>query len=163
MIRLVFSVDPNNMAGATTQEGQSAQIEALPEGMWEQVKKAAGNGHLVVGHHTYERYKSGEFTDSRKLFVLSRQLEFTTNQSGVVVVRDYRELLEKFHDRKETITVLGGLEVLRLFLPYAKEMCVVVLNQEIPGDMVFDEWQASGFDLMKTEQWEQGTTYYYVK
>lgn len=163
MIRLAFAVDQHSILCPTTDTDSGGLIEDIPDGLWDQMLKMAGSSHLVVDPKAYDIYNEGEFSENHKMFVLSTDPEFEAFQEGVYVIDDHKKLLEKYHDREDVITVMGGLEVLGLFLPYAKEMRVAVIDQDVPGNLVFDEWKGENLDLLKSEKWQNGTSYYYVK
>jgi dihydrofolate reductase len=116
MIRLAFVIDKQDVIGHANSQENRERIEALPDGVMEQIAKVSQNSHFIVGRNSYELYTASDFSEQHKLYVLSKNSEFQLSQPGVEVVRDYRVLIEKFMTSKEIVTVFGGGEVLSLFL-----------------------------------------------
>ena len=63
------------------------------------------------------------------------------------------QLVERFKDSKDELVIPGGLEILKLFTPYAKLIDVAETTELVPGDLIFDDWDPGDFELVRVNVW----------
>lgn len=74
------------------------------------------------------------------------------------------ELVNRFKDSEDELVVIRGLQILKLFFPYAKDTKCAVTNESVPGDLVFDEMKTVvGFKLVDSKEWSTEKTLHYVR
>lgn len=164
MIKLAFMVDTAYVLGSSTEEGNKQILKLLPEELASQMKKITAGDHYAAGRKSSGFYKNNKFKSGTVLYIVSRNLSLKIKgDANTKVINDYMDLVNKYKDSKDTLTVIGGKEIFMLFLPYASQINVAMTNKKIPGDIVFKEWKTFNLRLVKIEEWDGGITYYYTK
>ena len=152
MIKLAFMVDTAYVLGFGNKESHL------------QMSKITAGDHYVAGRKNSQFYENNTFKSGTILHIVSRSFSSRIKETiNVKMVGDYMELVYKYKDSKDSLVVIGGKEILMLFLPYASEINVVITNKKTPGDTVFKEWKTFNLRLKKIEEWPGGITYYYSK
>ena len=110
MISLIASVGNNNEIG---KDGDL--IWHIPADM--KFFKSTTVGHIVVmGYNTYKSLP-GPLKD-REMIVLSRDKK----SNDVKVIRDYKEIIDKYETSDIEVFIIGGSTLYNLYLDYAKRM-----------------------------------------
>ncbi len=152
MIKLAFMVDTAYVLGFGNKE--------LPF----QMDKITVGDHYVAGRKNLQFYKNNIFKSGTILYIVSRSSSSRIKDMvNIKMISDYMELVHKYKDSKDSLVVIGGKEILMLFLPYASEISVIITNKKTSGDTVFKEWKTFNLRLKKIEEWPGGITYYYSK
>jgi dihydrofolate reductase len=103
-------------------------------------------GHVVVmGRKTHESL--GRPLDGRTNVVLTRQAEYKCKEC--TVLHSVQEVLDLFPDQE--VFIIGGAEIFREFLPYAKKMYLTQIDKAYEGDAWFPafnekEWSLDSYD-----------------
>lgn len=88
--------------------------------------------------------------NNKNVYVLSNEKNVKIEED-VHVVNDYMELVEKFKNSKETLSVVGGKIIFDLFTPYANEIFVMEPTIDLPGELIYDSYMdESTFKLVNT-------------
>ncbi len=95
---------------------------------------------IIMGRKTYESL--GHALPGRRNIVMSRNKEFKAE--GCTVVGSLAEALEVAVGEGE-IMIIGGEELYRLFLPFAKRIYLTVIEADFIGD--------SFFPMLDTDVW----------
>lgn len=134
MISLIASVGLNNEIGK-----DKDLIWKIPDDM--KFFKNTTIGHIVVmGYNTYKSLPAP--LKDRKMIVLSRK----NNIDDVEVVRDYKEIVDRYKDISEEIFIIGGASLYKEYLKYAKIMYLTRIQDRcIDADTFFpnfnlNEW-----------------------
>ena len=110
MISLIAAIGNNNEIG---KDGDL--IWHIPAGM--KFFKDTTVGHIVVmGYNTYKSLP-GPLRD-REMIVLSRD----KISNDVKIIRDYREIIDKYETSDIEVFIIGGATLYNLYLDYAKRM-----------------------------------------
>ncbi len=117
--------------------------------------------YVAIGKGSVKFYGYPERA-KKELYIITRDENYQT-PAGCKVVKDYMELVERFKDSSDELTVIGGLTILKLFTPYASEIDVAETDELVPGDLVFDDWDKSDFKLVSSRDWKDGRTMHYVR
>jgi len=95
---------------------------------------------IIMGRKTYESL--GHALPGRRNIVMSRNQKFKAE--GCQVVDSLEEALEAVVGEEE-IMIIGGEELYRLFLAYAKRIYLTIIEAEFIGD--------SYFPILDTKDW----------
>lgn len=164
MIKLAFMVDTAYVLIPDTEDISSIGNKLQNAEIIPQINKISEGDNYAFGKRSAGFYKKEKFKSGTALYLISRNLsEKVKSSSGIRVVNDYMELVQKYKDSRETLTVRGDKEILMLFLPYASEINVVITDKKMPGDVFFKEWKTFNLRLRKINEWSGGITYYYTK
>ena len=91
---------------------------------------------VVMGKKTYESI--GKPLPGRKNIVLSNSLQ----DDRVIVINDINEVLKM----KEDVFVIGGASVYKMFLPYANNLYLTLVDDSPKADVYFPEFNKSDYD-----------------
>ena len=110
MISLIASIGNNNEIG---KDGDL--IWHIPADM--KFFKNTTIGHIVVmGYNTYKSLPAP--LKEREMIVLSRNY----NSDDVKIIRDYKEIVDKYESSDSEVFIIGGATLYNLYLDYAKRM-----------------------------------------
>ncbi|MEM9487662.1 MAG: dihydrofolate reductase [Myxococcota bacterium] len=160
MIRLAFMTDPSRVIGARDAEANAARFPLLPsalKGVMETLYKSA---HVVVGADSIGPWQ--DRTDTT-VYALTRDAERRFEAAHIRPTRDVSELIERFADSDEELLIAGGRTVLGLFLDHAERIDVAETDSDVPGDLVFADWDTPRFVLESSEPWDGGRTLHLVR
>ena len=109
-------------------------------------------GHmLLVGRKTFESI--GRPLPGRTMLVASRQEGYAPE--GVRVVRSVQEALDVAREGGETeLFVAGGAEIYRQTLPVADRLHLTRIEEDVPGDAYFPEYDETQWRLVDREDHE---------
>jgi dihydrofolate reductase len=122
---------------AMAQNGVIGRDNALPWRLPEDLKrfKAFTLGKtLLMGRKTYESI--GRPLPGRANLVLTRDRGFLA--PGVVVVHSVEEALA--HAASNEMVAIGGAEIYRLVLPFARRLYLTHVHADVPGDTYFPDF-----------------------
>jgi dihydrofolate reductase len=122
---------------AMAQNGVIGRDNALPWRLPEDLKrfKAFTLGKtLLMGRKTYESI--GRPLPGRANLVLTRDRSFLA--PGVVVVHSVEEALA--HAASNELVAIGGAEIYRLVLPFARRLYLTHVHADVPGDTYFPDF-----------------------
>ena len=107
-------------------------------------------GHTVVsGRLNFEAMKRP--LPDRTNVILSRDPAFVAE--GCAVVGSVNEVLARYATNPSSpLFVIGGEQVYRLFLPYAKTIYLTVIDEEFEGDTFFPEMNRAEWTEISREQ-----------
>lgn len=111
-------------------------------------------GHtLLVGRKTFESI--GRLLPGRTMLVASRQQGYAPE--GVRVVRSVQEALDVAREGGETeLFVAGGAEIYRQTLPVADRLHLTRIEEDVPGDAYFPEYDETQWRLVEREDFAPG-------
>jgi dihydrofolate reductase len=123
---------------AMAQNGTIGRDNGLPWRLPDDLKrfKALTMGKLVLmGRKTFESI--GRPLPERTNLVLTRDREWRAE--GVVVVHSLGQALGFARDAEELMAI-GGAEIFRMLMPFARRIYLTLVHAEIPGDTVFPDF-----------------------
>lgn len=134
LIRIVVAVSENGVIGK-----DNTLIWWLPADLqW--FKKNTIGFPVIMGRKTFESI--GRPLPNRKNIILTRDISYT--QEGIEVVRSVEEALS-ICSGEERVSVIGGGEIYRMFLPTADELYLTKVHASFDGDTFFplpgNEWR----------------------
>ena len=100
---------------------------------------------MVMGRKTFESLPG--VLPGRKHIVLTRDKNFTHENKNVEVITDFESFVEKYKNSDEEIFVIGGGEIYKMFLPYAKKLYITEVMMNIDGDTKFPKIDKSDWNI----------------
>lgn len=130
---------------AMAQNGVIGRSNALPwERLPEDLKRFRAftlGKPVLMGRKTFESL--GRPLPARANLVLTRDRAWSA--SGVVVAHSVEEALAQAADSHELV-VIGGAEIYRLVLPFARRMYLTHVHADVPGDTFFPDFDPTQWD-----------------
>jgi dihydrofolate reductase len=126
---------------AMAQNGVIGRDNALPWRLPEDLKrfKAFTLGKtILMGRKTYESI--GRPLPGRANLVLTRDRNWIA--AGVTVVHSVEQALTQAAPGKELV-VIGGAEIYRLVLPFARRIYLTHVHADVPGDTFFPDFDST--------------------
>jgi dihydrofolate reductase len=123
---------------AMAENGTIGRDNALPWRLPDDLKrfKALTMGkHLLMGRKTYESI--GRPLPGRTNLVLTRDRDWRAE--GVVVVRSLGQALGCARDAEELVAI-GGAQIYRLLMPFARRIYLTLVHAEFQGDTFFPDF-----------------------
>lgn len=127
-----------SLVTAMAENGVIGRDNTLPWRLPEDLKrfKALTMGKLLLmGRKTYESI--GRPLPGRTSLVLTRDPHWRAE--GVVVARSLGQALGLARDAEELVAI-GGAEIYRLLMPFARRIYLTLVHAEIPGDTFFPDF-----------------------
>ena len=124
-----------SLIAAMSENGTIGRDNSLPWRLPDDLKRfkvLTMGKHLLMGRKTYESI--GRPLPGRTSLVLSRDSGWRAE--GVVVVRSLGQALGIARDAEELVAI-GGAEIYRLLMPFARRIYLTLVHADIPGDTFF--------------------------
>lgn len=119
------------------------------------------NVHTVLlGRKTYDAI-GGLLPNRHHIIVTSNP--HLINEPNATVTSDLFAMLETWKKKKEPLFVIGGAQIYAKALPFADEIILSVIKGEYEGDTYFPNFSLSDFPLLKKEEHDGFTVYYYTR
>ena len=90
---------------------------------------------VLMGRKTFESI--GKPLTDRTNLVMTRDPAFRAD--GVIVVHSLGQALGRAQDAEELVAI-GGAEIYRLLMPFARRLYLTLVHAEIPGDTFFPDF-----------------------
>ena len=133
MISIIVAADEKNVIG-----NENKLIWHLPADLT-YFKQTTMGKPIVMGRKTFESI--GHALPGRKNIVLTRSSTFLSD--NINIINNPAEIL--FHESNEEIMIIGGAEVYRIFLPFAKRIYLTRIHHSFEGDTYFPEVDLSSW------------------
>lgn len=155
MITLVFMTDPQRVIGGSTWLRNMARMPLLPMSeLPRAMDKVMEGKHMVIGAQSAFFYAS-KAANYQKSYLLTRNRQHPAASKGLLLCHDANVLINQYKDGKDELLVLGGLTAWKLFLPQAGRIRTVETYKNVPGDLVFKEWDDGSFRLEHEDRLEK--------
>lgn len=152
MISLVFMTDPARVIGGSTKLRNMLRMPMLPVSeLAPAMEKIMSGEHIVIGSKSMAFY-SDRAHSVKKAYVYCRNFKPAYQKKGFTHCSDIDALAQEYQQSEDELLVLGGLETWRKFLPYANRLKIAETHKNVPGDLVFNEWDNGDFELTDTEK-----------
>ena len=126
---------------AMAQNGVIGRDNSMPWRLPEDLKRFRAftlGKPILMGRKTFESI--GRPLEGRINFVLTRDRSWCAH--GVIVVHSVEEALTQASASDELV-VIGGAEIYRLVLPFARRIYLTHVHDDVPGDITFPEFDAT--------------------
>jgi dihydrofolate reductase len=127
-----------SLIAAMAENGTIGRDNSLPWRLPEDLKRFKGltmGKPLLMGRKTYDSI--GRPLPGRTNIVLTRDREWRAE--GVIVVRSLGQALGYARDAEELVAI-GGAEIYRLLMPFARRIYLTLVHAEIQGDTFFPDF-----------------------
>lgn len=133
---------------------------ALPWHIPEDLKrfKEITLGHpIVMGRKTFESI--GRPLPKRENIVISRNRDW--RHTDVKVFHSFEDVMENYAN-EDRVFVIGGSEIFKIALPYAEELFITWIQNDIEGDSFFPDFSLSDYQLVNEELPKEESEFQYV-
>lgn len=130
MIKLIAAISKNKQIGLANKMPWH-----IPEDL-AYFRKVTTGKTILMGRKTFESI--GFPLPNRENIILTKNPNF--KPEGVRVIHSMEEALSLCHDLEE-IFIIGGGEIYSLFLPYADELYLTLIDIIVEGDTCFPEFE----------------------
>lgn len=104
-------------------------------------------GHVIVmGRKTYEAI--GRPLPGRTNVILTKNPAYQVD--GCLIMHTVEDVLQRFSN--EPIDVIGGAQIVRLFLPYVDTLHLTIIDASFPGDVYFPEISMEEWKLVSKQK-----------
>jgi len=139
MISLILAIDKNNLIG-----NKGRLPWHIPEDL-AYFKKITTGHTVVMGRKTFESI--GKALPERRNIIITRKKNFIAE--GCIITHSVKEVLDL--TKNEEAFVIGGGEIYKLFLPYAKKLYITKIDSEFEGDTYFPSFNEKEWQLVSKE------------
>ena len=99
-----------------------------------------------MGRKTFESLP--KILPERKHIILTNNKDYKVNNENVEVVYSIAEL-QPYIDAEEEYFVIGGGQIYRELLPYAKRMYITRIYDDFNGDTYFPQWDENQWEVVE--------------
>ncbi|SHK49303.1 dihydrofolate reductase [Clostridium cavendishii DSM 21758] len=131
MLSIIVAVSANNVIGANNK---------LLWHISEDLKrfKTITTGHkIIMGRKTFESLPS--ILPNRHHIVITKDTNFKVDDERVTVIHDINDIIKEYENSNEETFIIGGGQIYKQLLPYAKKIYLTKLNKSYEGDTYFPE------------------------
>lgn len=107
-------------------------------------KEITSGNTIIMGRKTFESLPG--ILPNRKHIVITRDENFRVDSDMVEVIHSLDEVLYKYENSTEENFIIGGGEIYKATLPFAKKLYLTKVKKDFDGDTIFpnineDEWK----------------------
>ncbi|WP_026886786.1 dihydrofolate reductase [Clostridium beijerinckii] len=113
-------------------------------------KKITTGKKMIMGRKTFESLPG--ILPNREHIVLTRDNNFNVDSDMVTIEHNFNSLLQKYLECEDEIFVIGGAEIYKQFLPYAKKLYLTKIDEEFEGDTYFPGINYSNYHTEYTSE-----------
>jgi len=149
-----------SLIAAMTEDRVIGQGNTLPWDLPEDLqifKKLTVGNTVIMGRKTFDSI--GKPLPERFNIVLSRELG---QGPGVQICPNFSEGLISAAKHQKPIFIIGGAELYRKALPIASEMHISWIEQKVPGDVFFPDFDLSEWTVLQETNYP-GFTYIHYR
>lgn len=143
MISFVAAVAENRVIGK-----DNKLIWHIPEDL-AIFKKITYGKTIIMGRKTFASMPG--ILEGRSHIILTRDHNFRIENQDVIILTSIKDLKTYIEDEDEFF-VIGGGEIFRLLLPYAKKLYLSRLHAEFEGDTFFPHINEEEWNIIKNEE-----------
>lgn len=140
MISIIVAIAQNNVIGK-----DNKLLWHVSEDL-KRFKSITTNKKMIMGRKTFESLPG--ILPNREHIVITRDKNFKIDSDKVTIIHDLTSLIEKYLKSEDEIFVIGGAEIYKQFLPYAKKLYLTKIDATFEGDTYFPE---INYDEFQTE------------
>lgn len=142
MISMIFAMDKNNLIG----KGNSLPWHYSLDLKY--FKETTLNHTVIMGENTF--YSLGKPLPNRKNVVATLNPDFKAD--GVTVIHDLIKFLKENIDTEEELFVIGGAQIYKLSMPYAKRLYITHIDRAHEGDLYFPMINYDDYNIIKDDK-----------
>ena len=130
MISIIVVIGKNKAIGY-----KNKLLWNLPDDM-KRFKKITENHTVIMGDKTFESI--GFPLPNRKNIILTRDKKYQA--SDCEVTNFFEDILKKYKNSKEEVFIIGGGQIYKLFLPFAKKLYLTIIEKSPEADTFFPNY-----------------------
>ena len=116
-------------------------------------KETTLNHSILMGRVTFDGM-GRRLLPGRETLILTRNVEESIE--GALVFQNVEDVLDWYKDQDQSLFIIGGEKVIRLFEPHLEELYQTVIDAELEGDTYFPEdFQWDQFRLLDERKIEK--------
>ncbi|AQS07820.1 dihydrofolate reductase [Clostridium beijerinckii] len=113
-------------------------------------KKITTGKKMIMGRKTFESLPG--ILPNREHIVLTRDNNFNVDSDKVTIEHDFNSVLQRYLKCEDEVFVIGGAEIYKQFLPYAKKLYLTKVDEEFEGDTYFPGINYSNYNIEYTSE-----------
>ncbi|MBN7575479.1 dihydrofolate reductase [Clostridium sp. 2-1] len=113
-------------------------------------KKITTGKKMIMGRKTFESLPG--ILPNREHIVLTRDNNFNVDSDKVTIEHDFNSVLQRYLECEDEVFVIGGAEIYKQFLPYAKKLYLTKVDEEFEGDTYFPGINYSNYNAEYTSE-----------
>ncbi|NMF04401.1 dihydrofolate reductase [Clostridium beijerinckii] len=113
-------------------------------------KKITTGKKMIMGRKTFESLPG--ILPNREHIVLTRDNNFNVDSDKVTIEHDFNSVLQRYLECEDEVFVIGGAEIYKQFLPYAKKLYLTKVDEEFEGDTYFPGINYSTYNTEYTSE-----------
>ncbi|NRT78685.1 dihydrofolate reductase [Clostridium beijerinckii] len=113
-------------------------------------KKITTGKKMIMGRKTFESLPG--ILPNREHIVLTRDNNFNVDSDKVTIEHDFNSVLQRYSECEDEVFVIGGAEIYKQFLPYAKKLYLTKVDEEFEGDTYFPGINHSNYNTEYTSE-----------
>ncbi|AJH02079.1 diacylglycerol kinase [Clostridium beijerinckii] len=113
-------------------------------------KKITTGKKMIMGRKTFESLPG--ILPNREHIVLTRDNNFNVDSDKVTIEHDFNSVLQRYSECEYEVFVIGGAEIYKQFLPYAKKLYLTKVDEEFEGDTYFPGINYSNYNTEYTSE-----------
>ncbi|MBE6088398.1 dihydrofolate reductase [Clostridium beijerinckii] len=113
-------------------------------------KKITTGKKMIMGRKTFESLPG--ILPNREHIVLTRDNNFNVDSDKVTIEHDFNSVLQRYLECEDEVFVIGGAEIYKQFLPYAKKLYLTKVDEEFEGDTYFPGINYSNYNTEYTSE-----------
>lgn len=113
-------------------------------------KKITTGKKMIMGRKTFESLPG--ILPNREHIVLTRDNNFNVDSDKVTIEHDFNSVLQRYLECEDEVFIIGGAEIYKQFLPYAKKLYLTKVDEEFEGDTHFPGINYSNYNTEYTSE-----------
>jgi len=104
---------------------------------------------MIMGRKTFEALPY--VLPGRKHIILTRNKNYKIEDEAVKIINDI-DSLKPMIESKEEFFVIGGGEIYKLLMPYAKKLYLTIIHENFSGDTFFPDYKNFQWNILKKQE-----------
>ena len=138
MLSIIVATANNNVIG-----GNNKLLWYISEDL-KRFKEITSGNTIIMGRKTFESLPG--ILPNRKHVVITRDKNFSVDSDMVEIIHSLDEVLDKYENSTEEAFIIGGGEIYKSTLPFAKKLYLTKVKKDFEGDTLFP--------TIKEEEWK---------
>lgn len=144
MISIIVAIAKDNVVGK-----DNKLLWHISEDL-KRFKKITTGKKMIMGRKTFESLPG--ILPNREHIVLTRDNNFNVDSDKVTIEHDFNSVLQRYLKCEDEVFVIGGAEIYKQFLPYAKKLYLTKVDEEFEGDTYFPGINYSNYNTEYTSE-----------
>lgn len=145
MLSFVVAVSQNNVIGK-----DNSLVWHLPSDLkrFKEITLSESKT-IIMGRKTFEALPY--VLPGRKHIILTRNKNYKVENEAVRIINDIASL-KPMIEAEEEFFVIGGGEIYKLLMPYAKKLYLTIIHENFSGDTFFPDYKIFQWNIIKKQE-----------